>query len=602
MCGIVGCFGYKGRPLPADVLVAMRDHMAKRGPDGHGLWYSNDRRVGLGHRRLAIIDTSEAAVQPMASADGQLRITFNGEIYNYQALRTQLQAKGHVFASRSDTEVLLHLYAEYGEAMFRHLRGMYAFALWDAARGAIMLARDPYGIKPLYYADQQGCVRFASQVKALLVDTSLSRDMSPAGLVGFHLFGSVPEPHTLYRSIRMCPPGSLIWIDDAGVGNPRRHSAIADQYHRQERAAEPMEPRAALLDSVRHHLVADVEVGAFLSGGIDSGALVGLMRDAGQTRIRAITLGFDEFTGQTSDEVPLASRIAADYGVDHKVRRVGAEEFEGDLPAIFNAMDQPSVDGVNTWFVSKAASELGLKVALSGIGGDELLGGYSTFRSIPRTRRLAGPFASIPFAGRTTRWLLTHFAPLLIRRNPKIAGLLELSGSWAGSYLLRRAVLLPFELDQVMDEDIAREGLEQLDPVGLIAATLDPDPGSDFGRVSALESSNYLRNQLLRDADWAGMAHSLEIRVPLVDFSLLRDIAPFMATQPVGAGKMILANAPRHPLPDSVTGRSKIGFAIPIASWQKGAATHVPNRGDSRQWARQVAQQLMVGVQMGLMF
>lgn len=595
MCGIAGYFAHRANadpPGPA-IVTAMRDHMTARGPDGAGLWESDDKRLCFGHRRLTIIDLSEAGAQPMRSADARLTLTFNGEIYNYQALRAALEARGRHFVSHSDTEVLLHLYAEYGLAMFAHLRGMYAFALWDEERRQLLLGRDPYGIKPLYYADDRGCVRFASQVKALLRDLDLPRDPDPAGLTGFHLFGSVPEPFTLYRAIKTCPAGSYVLADESGVAEPVRHSCIAEAIAAAAPRMNERGAQAALLDSVRAHLVADVEVGAFLSGGVDSGALIGLMRDAGQDRIRALTLGFDELAGTPADETPVAAETARLYGVEHHVRMVGAPEFEADLPAIFAAMDQPSVDGVNSWFVSKATRELGLKVALSGIGGDELLAGYSTFRTIPRTRRLAGPIAGLPLAGPIARRLLHSLAPALVRKNPKIAGLFDLSGSWAGTYLLRRALLLPFELGGAMDPAMAREGLERLRPLELIGATIAPDPGSDIKRVAALESSLYLRNQLLRDADWAGMAHSLEIRVPLVDYVLLGQIAGLVGAMPVGEGKRLLADAPSRPLPASVVNKPKTGFSVPVASWRAGRTTHIADRRDSRGWAQHVLAQAM---------
>jgi len=346
--------------------------MAARGPDGVGEWYSSDERIGLGHRRLTIIDLSERGAQPMASADGRLVVTFNGEIYNYRQLRASLERRGYAFRSQTDTEVLLHLYAEKGEAMVGELRGMFAFGLWDAEKGALLLARDPYGIKPLYYADDGWTLRFASQVKALVAGGRVSRAQEPAGWVGFCLFGSVPEPFTTYQEIRALPAGSTLWVDRIGPREAKRYFSIADTYREAEVARLPAEgedlqvaARDALVDSVRHHLVADVPVGAFLSSGIDSGALVGLMRDVGQQDIQTVTLAFEEFRGTREDEAPLAEEVAARYGTRHTTRFVTEQEFRDDLPRILDAMDQPTIDGINTWFVSKAAHELGLKVAIS---------------------------------------------------------------------------------------------------------------------------------------------------------------------------------------------------------------------------------------------
>ena len=339
MCGINGIFAYHyaANPIDREELVRTREQMAKRGPDGKGEWKSADGRVGLGHRRLSIIDLSDAGSQPMVSADGKLVVTFNGEIYNYRELRARLEAKGRVFRSQSDTEVLLHLYADIGYAMVHELRGMFAFAIWDLERKHLFLARDPYGIKPLYYCDDGWTFRFASQVKALLAGGAISREPDPAGLTGFFLFGSVPEPFTTWRAIQSVPAGTTIVIDRIGAGAPQRYHSIAAVYRDGEQHKQPVPAcsatiRAALEDSVRSHLVADVPIGAFLSSGIDSGALVGLMRDAGYKRITTVTVGFDEFRGSPQDETPLAAEVARYYDTQHVTRIVTRTEFAADLP------------------------------------------------------------------------------------------------------------------------------------------------------------------------------------------------------------------------------------------------------------------------------
>src|SRR5215469_4019377 len=339
MCGIAGIYAYHStaRSVDRDELVRIRDHMAARGPDGIGEWYAADGRLGFGHRRLSIIDLSERGAQPMQTADGKLVVTFNGEIYNYRALRSTLEAKGYAFQSNSDTEVLLHLYAELGQEMLRELRGMFAFAIWDSQEQQLLLARDPYGIKPLYYADDGSTLRFASQVKALMAGRGVSRDPDPAGSVGFYLFGSVPEPFTTYREVRALPAGSFVRIDQRGSRAPIQYHSIARTYSEaQERPLSTPTTkeetkalvREALLDSVRHHLVADVPVGAFLSAGVDSGALVGLMRDAGQQDIQTVTLAFDEFRGTPNDEAPEATAVAEFYATRHTTRVVGERSEE----------------------------------------------------------------------------------------------------------------------------------------------------------------------------------------------------------------------------------------------------------------------------------
>jgi len=607
MCGLAAILAYAPAAPAVDPaeLLRVREAMTARGPDGAGLWLAEDGRVGLAHRRLAIIELSELGVQPMSSADGRFHIAFNGEIYNHQILRAGLEARGHRFRSRSDTEVLLALYAERGEAMLGELRGMFAFALWDAWERSLFLARDAYGIKPLYYADDGRTLRVASQVRALRAGGAVGADRDPAGLAGFYLFGSLPEPFTLLRAVRALPAGCWLRAGAGRVMEPQRWCSIAATWRAAAQAAAEAGPVAAgdrqtglveaLRDSVRHHLVADVPVGAFLSSGIDSGALVGLMAGAGQPP-RALTVAFDEFRGSPQDEAPLAVEVAARYGAPHRIHPVNEARFRADWPRILAAMDQPSIDGVNTWYASEAARAAGLKVAVSGLGGDELFGGYPSFRDLPRWIRWLGPPARIPGLGRALRRL---GQPLLLaaRFSPKALGLLEYAGTWPGAWLLRRGLFLPWELPALMGEEAAREGLARLAPLELIGAALTPDPGTDFGRVAALEASLYLRNQLLRDADWAGMAHGLEIRVPLVDTELLRRTAPLLlgagqltgadarsrrgwvgggwwararrdAASALGAaGKQALALAPKPPLPDAVRNRPKTGFTVPFADW-----------------------------------
>lgn len=606
MCGIAGICAYHDEANGVDrrELIAMGDHMKRRGPDGSGIWIADDARMGLAHRRLAIIDLSETGAQPMQSEDGRFVISFNGEIYNYRELRSTLKAAGYQFRTESDTEVMLHLYAQRGVDMVRALRGMFAFALWDARERLLVLARDPYGIKPLYYSDDGRTARFASQVKALLTTGTIARDVDPAGAVGFYLFGSVPEPFTTWRSIRSVPSGTTLVIDRNGPASPRPYYSIARTYcaaeHQKKSAPDVMaEVHDALLDSVRNHLVADVPVGAFLSSGVDSGALVGLMRDAGAQSITTVTVGFDEFRGLPQDEAPLAAEVARLYGTQHTTRIVTRAEFEADLPRIMEAMDQPSIDGINTWFVAKAARELGLKVAVSGLGGDELLGGYPSFRSLPRWVRMMALPSRVPLPQSLLRTVAAHAAAML-GIHPKAAGMLEYGGTYAGGYLLNRGLFMPWELGAVLDAETVARGLERLLPLAMIDAQLEPRPRTAFARVATLESSLYMRNQLLRDTDWASMAHSLEVRVPLVDSVLLTRLAPLrLGSRGRNAGKRMLAGAPSRPLPEAVTNRAKTGFTTPVETWMKkhveaarGAASG--SAPWARGWSRLVGAQIRV--------
>ncbi len=607
MCGIAGivAYHYAALDVDRDELRRMRDHMAARGPDGSGEWFSSDGRVGLGHRRLAIIDLHERAAQPMISQHGDLTIVFNGEIYNYQALRQELEAKGRVFRTTSDTEVLLHLYADRGEEMVKDLRGMFAFGLWDGHKKSLLLARDPYGIKPLYYADDGWTFRFASQVKALLAGGKVSRDPDPAGHVGFYLFGSVPEPYTMYQDIRAVPAGAIMWVGEVGPLEPKPYFSLARVYA--EAHAAPLNlnerdlreyAREAFLDSVRHHLVADVPVGAFLSASVDSGSLVGLMRDAGQSDVRTVTLTFSEFAGKPNDEGPLAEQIAKQYGTHHTTRIVTESEFREDLPRILNAMDQPSIDGINTWFVSKAARELGLKAVVSGLGGDVLLGDSSACVKIPSLARRIAFSPRVSMMGRLANIVGLRMFPSAFRDAPKTFSALEYGGTYAGAYLLGRGLFMPDELDQVLERNMVKEGLRRLQPLRHISKILVPDPGSAAGRVAVMEAGLYMRNQLLRDTDWAGMAHSLEIRTPLVDSHLVKRLSPALITGTAVRGKDLLAQSLRLPIPEVIRKRGKTGFSTPVMQWiakdpsvwKRNQLVMGASEEESVQWTRRWAQ------------
>jgi asparagine synthase (glutamine-hydrolysing) len=584
VCGIAATFDRTGRGVDAEALARVGAHMARRGPDGHGVWTAPDGRAGLAHRRLSIIDLTACGAQPMHSADGRLVVSFNGEIYNYRALRAALEADGARFASESDTEVLLHLYARHGAGLVEHLRGMYAFALWDAERGGMLLARDPYGIKPLYVADDGHTFRAASQVKALLAGGGIDTAPEPAGHAGFFLWGSVPEPYTLYRGIRALPAGHTLWVDAHGPHDAVPFASVSDALRRGTRIAPdasdvPGHLRDALLDTVRAHLVADVPVGVFLSAGRDSATLAALAAEVGGT-LKTVTLGFEEFRGTSDDEVPLAEAVARHVGADHQTVWTTARDFADAREDLLAAMDQPTLDGVNTYFVSRAAAQTGLKVALSGVGGDELFGGYPSFAEVPRLVRTMRP---IPAGlGRAAR---VAAAPLLRRvTSPKAAGLAEYGGTWGGAYLLRRALFMPYELPAVLGRDMARAGLDALRPVETLSAAADRQ-GSDHARVSAMESVQYMRNQLLRDTDWASMAHSLEVRTPLVDWALLGALAPGVACRPERITKAALAATPQPALPHDVLNRPKTGFSIPVREWLAGEA-HA-ERG-LRGWTRTV--------------
>jgi asparagine synthase (glutamine-hydrolysing) len=613
MCGLAAIFSYHTSAVPVDraELLRIREAMINRGPDGEGLWVSDDKRIGLAHRRLAIIDLSTAGDQPMTTIDGAVRIVFNGEIYNFRDLRLALEVKGYRFRSNSDTEVLLYLYQEYGQEMVQHLRGMYAFAIWDERKRGVFLVRDPMGIKPLYYADNGTTIRIASQVKALLKGGQVDTSLEPAGHVGYYLWGNVPEPYTLYKGIRALPAGTSLWIDEVGHKKFRQFFNITDELANASSTRLNLTPdeiheilRSALLDSVRHHLIADVPVGIFLSAGLDSTTLLALAKEvqtSSQIRLNrgkgvqpavsldrglenalhTVTLGFKEFQGTHNDEVPLAELVSKRYGTIHQTRWLTKEDFQSDYQRLLDFMDQPSTDGVNSYFVSKVAKDAGLKVVLSGVGGDELFGGYPSFHQIPSLVKLFSPLNSVPVLGKGFRYISTPILKHLT--SPKYAGLLEYGGTYSGAYLLRRGMYMPWELPNLLDGEIVRQGWEELQTTSRMEQTIQNVKNTHL-KVTALETTWYLRNQLLRDTDWASMAHSLEIRTPLVDIELLRAVVPLLKSS-CPPSKLHMARAPNLPLPVKILQREKTGFSIPVREWLFAQEGSSPKGRGLRDWA-----------------
>jgi asparagine synthase (glutamine-hydrolysing) len=598
MCGLAAIFAYSrdAAPIGRGELFATREAMMARGPDGAGLWVSSDGRVGLAHRRLSLLDLSEAGAQPMADEGGWRQIVFNGEIYNYRELRRNLENSGFRFRSQSDTEVLLHLYTERGAEMVHALRGMYAFVIWDGHNHQLFAARDPLGIKPLYYADDGKTLRLASQVKALLAGGGVSSERDPAGEVGFLMLGYVPEPFTTYRAIRAVPAGAYLTapinrrpsIDS--FCRIEHELSLAASRNRVAREGEYVRDQIAdvIRDSIAHHVLADVPVGVFLSAGVDSAVTTSFVSESPTARLQTVTLGFNEYRGTANDETSLAAMVAQHYGAQHQTRWVTRNDFEEELARLIAAMDQPSIDGVNTYFVAKAAHEAGLKAALSGIGGDELFGGYSSFRQVPL---MAGSLGRrVP---RRLGTLLRILSAPVVKRftSPKYAGLLESCGSYADAYLLRRALFMPWELDGILDVQIAAEGTDALQIKRRFEET-ENGLCSPWLKVSALELVWYMRNQLLRDSDWAGMAHGLEIRTPLADLEVLRTIAPLAAGRWLGPHKRDLAGAPSKPLPPQIAERVKTGFTVPTHLWTSPATTATnPGGCGLRSWGLRLARE-----------
>jgi asparagine synthase (glutamine-hydrolysing) len=584
MCGIAGIVGYgSGAGVDEGQLRRLRDAQSHRGPDDAGLWLADDGRVGLGHRRLTIIDLSPLGRQPMASADGRHRIVYNGEIYNHLELRAELEKAGHRFRSHSDTEVVIAGYREWGLDVLDRLRGMFAFAIHDAHAGETLLARDPLGIKPLYTLDDGARLLFASEVQALR-SVADAGGIDPEGLARYLLWGSIPPPHTLYARVRALPAGCWLRVDAKGPGSPQPYYALEQVLG----GAEPMDEgaaaealRDALFESARAHLVADVPVGSFLSGGVDSSALLGLLSEAHAGPIETVTLSFDV---PELDEGGLARLAADQYGSRHREIPIRIDEVRGRIPDAIRALDQPSIDGINTYFVSEAAVRAGLKVAVSGVGGDELFGGYASFQRVPRIVRTHAALSRLPGA--------VPALSALARRAPgRAAGKLALAlghgADWPGAYFADRGLFGPPAARALLAPEIA-DAVDAADPAADLRRRVPAESLPEDERVSAFELSQYMRVQLLRDTDAVSMRHSLEVRTPLVDRELLRAasrVPPLLRR--AGPAKRFLREAPRPPVPEALWNRPKQGFTLPFARWMQSGG--IPLEMPDHPWLRREA-------------
>jgi asparagine synthase (glutamine-hydrolysing) len=595
MCGIAGILGLpreRAEPAARRMLAAL----AHRGPDDSGLAvvpppYPGAEPAVLAHARLAILDLTPAGHQPMADrppdpARPANWIVFNGEVFNYLELQPSLAAAGWPCRTRCDTEAILHAYRAWGEGCVERFRGMFAWCLLDASRGEAWLCRDRLGVKPLYLArPESGGLLFASEVRALLAagPALVPPQLNEAALESFLAQGAVFGPDAIVRGVELLGPGESLWVDWSGRPVRRRRYWQLPFEPPNGHAAGPGEAARvgeALREAVRLRLLSDVPLGIFLSGGIDSSALAAVATEAAGADVQTISIGFDR---PRFDETAEAAEVARLLGTAHRTLRLSGADVLADLPDVLAAVDQPTVDGFNTYFVARAARRAGLTVALSGVGGDELFGGYASFRDVPRARRWATRLRPARRAGALAARVAGRLAG---RGGAKALEALARGGDAVRLYLLRRELFLPDDRRRLLPLPAESDA-----PCGVPRAVLDElrdrSRGLDpFNQVSLFELSAYLRHMLLRDADVFSMAHGLEVRVPLLDHRLVELVArmPGPQKQPDGRPKPLLLDAVGPRLPAAVGTRRKRGFTFPWDDWLRGPlrgrATRAMREGD----------------------
>ena len=566
MCGIAGLAARENNPRFYGAAERMAAALGHRGPDSQGVQDLGE--CLLANTRLAIVDLSERGRQPMCNENATIWITYNGECYNAAELRLVLLKRGHQFRSATDTEVILHLYEEYGEECVTHLRGMFAFAIWDTGARKLLLARDRLGIKPLYFATRQDAILFASEIKALLASELLPRKLDPAGTRAFLELGHIPPPWTAIQGVKPLEPGHIgIWQDGNFRTKPYWKLPTATNASLQKRPAEiSSELREILLESSRLQLMSDVPIALFLSGGIDSAILGALMRHAGADRLTALTIGFEE---KSFDESDASLRTAELLGLSRQVIRLPATQMTDSLDHAIWAMDQPTVDGVNAYWISRAAAEAGFKVALSGQGGDELFGGYESLAWFDRFSHLANWLRPVPrMAG---RGLLDHAAfPFRWR---KLSYLVGADDPFVAAQLAVRVLFLEMDVRALLSPELTPANSHS-EATKHIQEWAEKTKCQNLPeRVAYLDFPAHLEARLLRDGDAMSMAHSLEVRPALLD----HEIVEYVMALPISLRlrkKQLLLDAMREWLPPELhadlSTRPKRGFTFPFARWLGG--------------------------------
>lgn len=569
MCGICG-ITTKQKNLDQQSLDKMVVALKHRGPDDCGQWQgqtSDGCRIFFGQTRLSIIDLSPAGHQPMINEDGSCRIIFNGEIYNFLELRQKLLAKGHIFKSQTDTEVLLHLYEDYGIDFLKQLRGMFALALWDSKKQQLVLARDRFGIKPLYFSWCNGLLVFASETQAIIKSGLVSKEINHRSVFNYLNFLSVPPPHTIWQNIYcLLPAHYAIYKNNDVKINSYWHLHNQKTVIPKNNNEVIAYTKKLLQETISQHLLADVPVGIFLSGGIDSSALVSLASQDKTQSLKTLSVVFQE---KQFDERAYAKQVAQQFKTDHQEISLSAKQVLKSIPSFIQAMDQPTGDGLNTYLISRVAMQAGLTVVLSGLGGDELFGGYRYYQSLPRLYERFKLFRSLSKSGRR---LMGWLPAQLVAGDLDLSRALELWSSPLDlfDYYLASRTIFPLTWQKKLLGDCSSPATTLEKKIMMCYRNQAKRIGDLFNQLSFLDTKFYLAQTLLPDTDVMSMANSLEARVPFLDHILWEYVSnlPSSFKQGVMPKQLLLSSLPQA-LSQSLISRPKMGFTFPFDLWLK---------------------------------
>ena len=565
MCGISGIYNSFNKDINSrriiEKIIKLQD---KRGPDGSDIWQSNCNKITFGHNRLSIIDLSEKARQPFVSKDNNLIITFNGEIYNYKEIKKELIQKNIIFKSNSDTEVILESYKFWGINFLNKLRGMFSFAIWDNLKKKLILARDPFGIKPIYYLNKNGIYYFASQVKSLLSIENLTFEFSNAGIVSYYLWGNIQEPFTLYKNIQSLKKGTCLIIDEKGNEEMINYADLKSSILNSEKLKfNDQNEKLTYLNSiiqetVNYHQVSDVPRTVLLSSGVDSNIILSSINENNKKNCSALTLDF-KYSGEKNETI-LAKESADMNKIPHKISEISSTEFISLIEDFYKDMDSPTNDGFNNYLISYLAKKNNSKIIISGIGGDELFFGYPSFNLIPKINK---NLKYLPKFNFINSFLKNSIYPFLKKNNlkTKYSGILEYGREINSAFLLVRSLFLPFEIKELITPDVFEKGYEELDIINNSNKEIKEINDIRLS-IMYLEIKYYLCSKLLTDADWVSMSHSVELRTPFVDWFFFNKLIPIIKSDK-SFNKLTAINCMEGKLPKNLSSRKKTGFAIP---------------------------------------